>query len=286
MVRCVATDEKRKSAAAWLGRAIVVSCRRMTVVYVLAHFDDEYCALPLIRRACAEGREQLFIHVVDYRNPKMSARRHRETVAFLAAEGVPAASQIHLGADTGWWDGELHRHVGSAYEALKAAIPGAVERVLVPAWEGGHPDHDICAALGVKLAAERGAAPVDQVCLYQGKGLPWIFYRACWPLAENGPAHEMRLNGREWTSWLAAVGAFPSQIKAWSGLLPGMVMTFARLRAFRYQSLDPARIGERPHAGGLLYERMFRTPYARVREAVDGLAADGKAPWAPPRGQS
>ena len=254
----------------------------MSVVYVLAHFDDEYCALPLVRQAVAEGREQLFVHVADYRNPEMGARRRRETQAFLAAQGVPAASQIHLGADTGWWDGELHRHAGPAYEALKAAVPGPIERVVVPAWEGGHPDHDVCAALGVKLAAERGAAGIDQICLYQGKGLPWIFYRASSPLAENGPVREMRLSAGEWARWLGAVAAFPSQLKAWSGLLPGMAMTFARQGAFRYQALDPARIGQRPHAGGLLYERMFKTPYAVVRAAVDGLAADGKAPWTTP----
>jgi len=255
----------------------------MTVVYVLAHFDDEYLARPLIRRAVAQGRPHLFVHVVDYRDPKMGARRHRETLAFLEAEGVPAASQIHLGAGTGWWDGELHRHIGPAYEALKAAVaaavPGAVERVVVPAWEGGHPDHDVCSALGAKLAAERGAQAIDQVCLYQGKGLPWIFYRACTPLAENGPPHELSLAGGEWLGWLAAVGAFPSQLKAWSGLLPGMALTFLRARRFRWQSLDPQRIGEAPHAGGLLYERMFRVPYAAVRAAVDSLAADGKAPW-------
>ncbi len=255
----------------------------MTVVYVLAHFDDEYLALPLIRRALAEGREHLFVHVVDYRNPKMGARRHRETVAFLATMGIPASSQIHLGARTGWWDGELHRYVGAAYEALKAAVPGPVERVVTPAWEGGHPDHDLCAALGVKLAAERGGAPVDQICLYQGKGLPWIFYRACTPLTENGPVRALRLSGREWASWLAAVGAFPSQLKALSGLLPGMAMTFARQGDFRYQGLEPQRIGGRPHEGGLLYERMFKTPYATVRAAVDSLAADGKAPWTTPK---
>jgi len=256
----------------------------MSVVYVLAHFDDEYCALPLVRRGVAEGREQRFIHVVDYRDQELGARRHRETLAFLAAQGVRAEMQVHLGAGRGWWDGELHRHAIPAYEALKAAAPDTVERVVVPAWEGGHPDHDLCAALGAKLAAERGAGAIDQVPLYQGKGLPWIFYRASTPLAENGPAREIRLKAREWAGWLTAVGAFPSQLKAWSGLLPGMAMTFARQRAFRYQSLDPARIGERPHQGGLLYERMFKTPYPVVRAAVDALAADGKAPWAVPAG--
>jgi hypothetical protein len=35
----------------------------------------------------------------------------------------------------------------------------------------------------------------------------------------------------------------------------------------------------RPHAGKLLYETMFATPYPTVRSAVDCLARDGKAPW-------
>ena len=254
----------------------------MTVVYVLAHFDDEFLAWPLIRRDLAEGCDLSFVHVADYRGAESARRRHAETLAFLAALGVAADRQIHLGAGTGWWDGQLHAHAADAYAALTAAVPGPVERVVVPAWEGGHPDHDVCAAMGVKLAAERGGAPVDQICLYQGKSLPWILYRAASPLAENGPIRELKLSAREWASWFAAVGAFPSQLKAWSGLLPAMAMTFARQGAFRYQGLDPARIGEAPHAGQLLYERMFRTPYAVVRAAVDGLAADGKAPWTTP----
>lgn len=252
----------------------------MTTVHLLAHFDDEYCAWPLIRQAVAEGRDQLFIHVADYRDARMAARRRRETGAFLARLGVPAAAQLHLGDGTGWFDGELHRHVGPAYEALKGAVSGPIERIVVPAWEGGHPDHDVCAALGVKLAAERDGAPVDQIGLYQGQAMPWILYRAATPLAGNGPVREMRLSAREWAGWLAAAGAFPSQWRVWSGFLPALVMSHAASRAFRYQALAPKRIGERPHAGPLHYERMFKTPYAVVRAAVDGLAADGKAPWA------
>jgi LmbE family N-acetylglucosaminyl deacetylase len=252
----------------------------MTVVYVLAHFDDEYCALPLIRRGVAEGREQRFIHVADYRDPQAGERRRRETLAFLAAQGIAPAMHLHLGAETGWWDGELRRHAIPAWAALGAAVPGPVERVVVPAWEGGHPDHDVCAALGVKLAAGRGGAPVDQFGLYQGQAMPWILYRAATPLAENGPIHEIPLSLRERLAWLASVRAFPSQIKVWSGLVPALAMTAIGRPAFLYQSLDPRRIGERPHPGPLHYERMFRTPYDEVRQAVDGLAAVGEAPRA------
>lgn len=254
----------------------------MAIVHVFAHFDDEFCAWPLIRRALAEGREQRFIHVVDYRTPRLAATRRAETLAFLTSQGLPPGSELHLGAARGWQDGELHRHIEPAYAALRAAVTGPVERIVCPAWEGGHPDHDVCAALAVRLAADLGGVPVDQVSLYQGKGLPWIFYRAVTPLPENGPVREVRLKLGEWGRWLAAVRVFPSQLKAWSGLLPAMIATYALQRAFRYQGLDPARIGMRPHAGRLLYETMFKTPYAVVREAVDSLAKDGKAPWAAP----
>jgi LmbE family N-acetylglucosaminyl deacetylase len=154
-----------------------------------------------------------------------------------------------------------------------------VERIVCPAWEGGHPDHDLCAALAARLAADLGGVPVDQISLYQGKGLPWILYRATTPIPENGPVRKVRLRLSEWGQWLTAVAAFPSQVKAWSGLLPAMIATYAVQGAFRYQALDPARIGVRPHAGKLLYETMFKTPYPVVRKAVDSLAADGKAPW-------
>ena len=39
------------------------------VVYILAHFDDEYCGLPLIDEARAAGQDQLFLYVADYRDP-------------------------------------------------------------------------------------------------------------------------------------------------------------------------------------------------------------------------
>jgi LmbE family N-acetylglucosaminyl deacetylase len=254
----------------------------MTIVHIFAHFDDEFCAWPLIHRALAEGREQRFIHVVDYGSARLAATRRAETVAFLTSQGLPAGSELHLGAGTGWQDGELHRHIEPAYAALKAAVTGPVERIVCPAWEGGHPDHDVCAALAVRLAADLGGVPVDQIGLYQGKGLPWIFYRAVTPLSENGPVREIRLKLSEWGRWLAAVRAFSSQFKAWSGLLPAMIATYALQRGFHYQALDPARIGMRPHAGRLLYETMFKTPYGVVRQAVDRLAMDGKAPWTTP----
>jgi hypothetical protein len=50
-----------------------------------------------------------------------------------------------------------------------------------------------------------------------------------------------------------------------------MFWSYAK-QGFGYQTLDPARIAERPHAGTLFYERMFKVPYPDVRAAADAFA--------------
>jgi len=120
-----------------------------------------------------------------------------------------------------------------------------------------------------ELARARGA-PVEQISLYNAKGLPAPFLHGGLPLAENGPVTRVPLSAAEWAGWMAQVRFFPSQIPVWSTLWPAMFWTYAR-RGFGYQRLDPARLDERPHAGGLYYERTFGVSYAEVRAAADAF---------------
>lgn len=244
----------------------------MTAVFLLAHFDDEYCALPLIRQAQAAGEACRFVYVADYRSAAAAARRMAETRRFLASLGVAAEAVVHAGAGTGAFDGEVIDHLPTALAAARLAADGA-SRFVVPAWEGGHPDHDACAAIAVILARELGGRPIHQFGLYNGWRIGRPVYRACWPLPQNGPEIRARLGAGDWLRWLAAVRFFPSQTWNWLGLWPSMFLTFALRGGFAFQALDPARVAERPHAGRLHYEWMFATPYARVRSAIDGLLA-------------
>ena len=253
----------------------------MAVVYVLAHFDDEYGAWPMIRRGVDQGLDQRFLYLADYPDPQAAATRWAEARAALAALGVDPGRAQHIGQGLGALDGAVHQALEPAAEALRAALRaiGAVERLVVPAWEGGHADHDATAFLAAHLAPEFGDPPVDQFSLYQGRGLPWRLFRACAPIPENGPVTRIGLSAAEWIRYAAAVRFYPSQWKSWLGLWPGMLATFA-LGGFTHQRLDPARVGERPHPGPLLYERMFRTPYAEVRAALDAAAPRLRRPAA------
>jgi hypothetical protein len=242
----------------------------MTIVYVLAHFDDEYCGLPLIDEARAAGRDQLFIYVVDYPTAAVRGQRHAESRRFLAWLGVDPARAVHLGEGTGAVDGGLHRALPAAYAALEAALAGVeVERFVCPAWEGGHMDHDMCALLATVLAAARDRTPVETISLYNGQGLPAPLFHGGRPLAENGPVRRFKLGVGGLVRWMLAVRFFILQ-RAWLGLWPTMFWTYWT-GGFGTQQLDPARVRERPHAGPLLYERMFKTPYEEVRTAADAF---------------
>lgn len=243
----------------------------MALVHVLAHFDDEYCALPLIRQRAAAGLDQRFLFVADYATRELAAVRYAETRALLSHLGVPPEHVLHVGPGTGALDGAVHRRLDAAFEAVGAAVEaiGEVDRFIVPAWEGGHMDHDMCALIACELAKARGA-PVEQFSLYNGKGLGGPFFHGASPLPENGPVTKVPLRAADWRGWMGAVRFFPSQAKTWAGLWPAMFWTYAK-RGFGYQQLDARRIGERPHAGSLFYERMFKVPYPEVRTAADAF---------------
>ena len=259
----------------------------MAVAFLLAHFDDEYCALPLILQARAAGEACWFLYVADYRDGRTAARRRAETQAFLASLGFAPGRTIHVGAGSGVLDGQVVKGLDIALAKLRKALSQLppITRFVTPAWEGGHPDHDGCAALAVRLAAERGGVPVQQFGLYNGRWPLGPLYRACAPIPENGPEVRVGLSLDQWLAWIAAVRFFPSQTWNWLGLWPAMFLTFLVRGGFAAQTLSAERIGERPHAGRLHYEGMFRTPYESVRAAIDRALA-APAPQRPGRART
>jgi LmbE family N-acetylglucosaminyl deacetylase len=247
----------------------------MALVWILAHFDDEYCGLPLIDEAGAAEQDQLFLYVADYDSPRVRAQRHAESRRFLGWLGVEPERVVHVGAGRGVPDGGVHTALPAAFDALQAALAGVqVERIVCPAWEGGHMDHDMCALLAAEVAAAHGDPPVEMISLYNAERLPPPWFHGGRPLAANGPVRRVAIAGGV-PRWMAAVRFFWLQ-RAWLGLWPAMFWTYAR-SGFGVQRLDPARLRQRPHEGPLLYERMFKRPYAEVRAAADAFLSRPRA---------
>lgn len=240
----------------------------MATVYILAHFDDEYFALPMILEGIRAGIEQTFLYVAEYASEGLSRARRLETERFFESLGISSKHVLHPGAGVGAFDGGLYQQAGAALGAIQNAVPpGPVDRLVVTAWEGGHPDHDVCALLAVALAAELGDPRIEQFPLYSGRDLPGRLFRAGRPLPDNGPVRRIKLTGREWLRFACSVRFYPSQWKTWLGLWPAMFASYAR-SGFGCQELTPARVTQRPHRGALLYERQFGVPYGVVAACV------------------
>lgn len=240
----------------------------MTHVYLLAHFDDELGVLPLMMARARSNAAQVFIYVASY-SDELFAIRKAETANLLQAFGFDPASILTL--KTKVLDGALHSQPLELYAELTKVLDqiGPIDGLTTTAWEGGHHDHDVCAALAVSLGKARGV-PVDQFSLYNGKGLPWRLFRGAWPLTEGGTTRRVKLSLQDWLKIVAAVRFHPSQWRTWMGLWPAMVVSYL-LRGFVYQDLDLARVTQRPHPGALLYERMFKVDYSEVRTGADAV---------------
>lgn len=244
----------------------------MAVAYILAHFDDEYGALPRILAGQRAGEDAHFFYICDYATPDVSDRRAEESRAYLESIGIDPARLDHVARGTGVMDGAVHKDLARIYPPLKARLArlGPIEALVCPAWEGGHADHDSAAVLATALAGEFGVERVEQFSLYNGAGLPWRLFRAATPLPQGGPTHRPPLTFGEAARWALDVRYFPSQATTWIGLWPMMFLSVA-LRGWRIQRLTPERVRERPHAGPLYYERVFKAPYEEVRVAADAF---------------
>lgn len=251
----------------------------MNTLYILAHFDDEYFAWPLIRRGQMAGDQQHFMYVADYHPAEFARRRARETEQLLTQIGIPASHILHPGRGTGAMDGAIHEKFSAALEALRAATGDivSVNRVVVCAWEGGHQDHDACARLALILAQELGVTEVVQFPLYSGKNLPGRLFRAGRPLSENGSVERIHMSWRDWLRFWVDVRHYPSQWRTWLGLWPMMFLTYV-LRGFGCQRLTVERALARPHSGVLLYERMFGVTYSAFEQGTTEFAVGRSAP--------
>jgi len=175
-----------------------------------------------------------------------------------------------VGLGSGAQDGQLHRHAAELIPRLDAALAsiGPVERFVIAAWEGGHPDHDVVAALAARAAK---GATIEQFALYNRRGLAALPFQAGAPIPENGPVRKVRLSVRGWLAWALAVIDYPSQAKTWLGLWPSMFANYLLRGGYGVQRLDPARLDVRPHEGDLLYERRFGVSYDEVARTVAAI---------------
>jgi LmbE family N-acetylglucosaminyl deacetylase len=245
--------------------------------FLLAHQDDELGCLPEIDRVLQSGGRAVCIFLTDGAGRGSDAdRRNRESLKALARLGVATGDIRFLGSELKIADGALIEHLHEVAAAVHAVLADAapVRRIVVHAWEGGHPDHDAAHLLGVGAAVSLGILGGSrQFPLYRAARRGPLPYVGLQPLAANGPVEGGTFARPRGLAYLRMAFGYRSQRRAVLALLPFLAWRYLWRPGQQLQPLTLARTTERPHAGRLLYERMGRMSYGHLRARADAYLA-------------
>jgi len=247
--------------------------RSRSVVFLFAHQDDEYGAAPWIEQERQNGARVYCYYLTDGASRVPVEVRDAESRAVLCALGVAANDAVFESGRAPDLGLPSHAVVASErFEAWLSTIGPGVDAIYVPAWEGGHPDHDAAHAIGLLAAQRRGILESSwQFPLYNAYHCPRPFFRALSLLPRRHPEHAIKHNFSQAWRYAMLCWAYRSQRRTWIGLFPGSFFRRVFLRAESIAPLNAGRVMVRPHDGELLYERMFGTSYEQFSDAIAPL---------------
>lgn len=228
-------------------------------LFLFGHQDDEFGVYFQIGSELAQGRRVVCAYLTSgVPAGGNAARRNGESLAVLARLGVSTEDVVFAGESLSIPDGRLIYHLqqASGWMASWLTSLGELAAVYVPAWEGGHPDHDALHVVAIRSCAEAGiAGRVWQFPLYNAYSCPGPFFRVLSPLEGNGAVIKVRIPWRQRVVFLRYALAYTSQKTSWIGLFPFFLLHYLFNGVQELQRTDIRRTEERPHAGDLYYEK-------------------------------
>jgi hypothetical protein len=227
-------------------------------LYLFAHQDDEFGVMYRIEKEVISGTSVYCVFATTgVVTGEDSQRRNEESQKVLTTLGVNPKQILFMGEVLGIPDGKLatHSFIFSQWLLNWLQECTSLTSVYIPAWEGGHADHD--ALHGVAIETISNHCPqitLLQYPLYNSKGLKWGGFRVLTPLPENG---DVIFENIPWASrwlYLRLCLSYKSQTKSWLGLFPFVLWHYLFKGWQSLQLTSQARIQERPHNGQLYYE--------------------------------
>jgi len=232
---------------------------RPVALFLFAHQDDEFGVFAAIEHELRLQRRVVCVYMTDGGFGGVApARRNAESLDVLGRLGVDSADIHFLGEAAAIANTQLYRAMLTGWHTLieRIAALGAIAALYVPAWEGGHPDHDAACAIGVLLRErlQLGDA-ARQFSLYNGCGLVGPLFWTLKPLPQNGAIDRYRIGWGDRIRFLLLCLRYRSQRKTWVGLFPFVLLNYAMIGRQQLQPLPVQRPDRRPHPGALYYER-------------------------------
>lgn len=241
-------------------------------LFLFAHQDDEFGVLQHIADYRRRGVPVACAYLTDGQGRRArAARRNAESRAVLGRLGVAPQAIVFAGETLGIADASLPLRLDAAHAWIARWLDthGPIAALHIPAWEGGHQDHDALHAVAVALAEQRGLlARTRQFPLYHAAGLPVPLAHVLAPLPANGQVHAMRIGWRDRMRNLNCCLSYPSQATTWLVLFPAVLWHYLAYGVESLQPVAPARTLERPHDGPLYYEKRRFFTWARMQLAL------------------
>jgi LmbE family N-acetylglucosaminyl deacetylase len=228
-------------------------------LFLFAHQDDEFGVFHEIIDVQRKGYRVICAYITTGVISGVSPqRRNRESLLILKQLRVQEQDIFFTGCALSIPDTRLHEHLEPAANWIRQLIGGFSSPLLfyVPAWEGGHHDHDALHAITVSIAQERNMLGcVRQFSLYNAYRCAGALFRVFAPLPHNGPIEVKRISWKHRLHFLRYCLSYPSQAMTWIGLFPFVFLHYMFNGKQMLQPVSYERISKRPHNGPLYYEK-------------------------------
>lgn len=250
-------------------------------LFLFAHQDDEFGVFARIEKELRSGRRVFCAYLTDGAAAAKAGLREEESRAVLQKLGVPHSDILFIGTPLHWADCQLYLHMGGLSNWLHGFmdVHPDTDICFVPAWEGGHPDHDVLHAITVEvMLARKNPVAIWQYPLYNGRNCPGLFFRVLSPIPENGPVDREPIAWCDRLRYIRLCLAYPSQWRSWVGLFPFAFFHYFWCGVQQLQKVEKSRLSEPPHARPLYYERRAFLDWSVLSAALASYRNDSTAP--------
>ncbi len=247
-------------------------------LFLFAHQDDEIGVFQKIVDERLDGRRVLCAYLTDGGFGGCSPlRRNRESLSVLSRLGVLERDIYFAGMALSIPDGRLPEFLEVAENWIREWLSGFAtpSTIYVPAWEGGHQDHDALHAVLASIAEDIGFLDcVRQFPLYNGYGCVGPLFRVFFPLSLNGAIEKTAIPWKNRIQFLRYCLSYPSQAKTLIGLLPFVVLHYFISGVQILQPVTQGRFQLRPHEGKLYYEKRGYFTWEKMADCLTNWRRD------------
>lgn len=240
-------------------------------IFFFAHQDDEFGVYQAILDELENKRKVFCIYLTDgaYMGGS-SDMRNAESELVLGKLGVSFENIIFIGGKLKIPDAQLYMNLDIAANWIDGFIRecGDIASIYVPAWEGGHCDHDALNAI-VRLVCNEycNMGIVAQFPLYNASGCIGPFFKVLTPLSKERLLHK-KISLKNRIRFLLFCTHYQSQYKTWIGLFPFVFLNYLCIGKQSLQILPSFENFMRPHLGMLYYEKRGFLKWERMLDSL------------------